>query len=170
MQTCLHDNITPIEKCHKCRVLLDFSVNNREAARQLSVSHTSVNRWRSQLEQNVPTEEPAKRLGKDDKMYQAHPKVKRKKISAQEPSDCDYDWDNVKEIDFGDPTEAYRRQAEHYRREAIHLAEAYPLRSNKVNASTITEAEIQAMREVAQAWSDATEDIVRRKQRSLKCA
>jgi hypothetical protein len=67
---------------------------------------------------------------------------------------CDYDWDNVKEADFGNPSRAYKAQAEHYRREAIHLATAYPLLNDKVDLYVITDKEIRAAQEVARAWSD----------------
>jgi hypothetical protein len=76
---------------------------------------------------------------------------------------CDYDWSNVKEADFGNPSNAYRAQAEHFRREATHLASAYPLLSSKVDISVISETEIQAVREVAQAWADVAETLARRK-------
>jgi hypothetical protein len=51
---------------------------------------------------------------------------------------CDYDWSNIKETDFSSPVKAYKAQAEHYRREATHLATAYPLRSTKIAPSSIT--------------------------------
>ena len=86
------------------------------------------------------------------------------------PDACDYDWSNVKEGDFGNPSRAYKAQSEHYRREALHLAEAYPLRSNKIDIKFITEKEIQAVREVARAWSDLAETLTQRKTKEALCA
>lgn len=83
-----------------------------------------------------------------------------KAVAVSDTSDaCDYDWSNVKEADFGNPTEAYRAQAEHFRREATSLATGYPLLSNKIDAETITETEIQSVRKVAQAWTDVAEAL-----------
>jgi hypothetical protein len=83
---------------------------------------------------------------------------------------CDYDWDNVQEADFGNPSRAYKAQAEHYRREALHLATAYPLLNDKVDLYVITDKEIQAVHKVAQAWSDVATALARRKAKEALCA
>jgi hypothetical protein len=53
-----------------------------------------------------------------------------------------------KDFDFGDPTEM------NYEREAIRLAEAYPIR-----ACLATESKIQAVHKVVAAWLDLEEKL-----------
>jgi hypothetical protein len=83
------------------------------------------------------------------------------------PHACDYDWSNVKVADFGNPTKAYKAQAEQYCREALHLAEAFPLLSNKIDRGSVTDKEIQNVREVTQAWLKLTETLTQRKLRGV---
>jgi hypothetical protein len=72
---------------------------------------------------------------------------------------CDYDWSQPKASDFGDPTEMYRAQAEHYRDESIHFAAAYPLLAPGVNVKVITKSEIQAAQCVVDAWLDVVRKL-----------
>ena len=53
------------------------------------------------------------------------PALQKKRSTGSDA--CDYDWSNPPPDDVGNPTEMYRAQAEHYRNEAIHLVEAYPI-------------------------------------------
>ena len=53
------------------------------------------------------------------------PALQKKRSTGSDA--CDYDWSNPPPDDFCNPTEMYRAQAEHYRNEAIHLVEAYPI-------------------------------------------
>lgn len=71
---------------------------------------------------------------------------------ARDQSACDYDWSNPSPKDFGNPSKMYRKQAEHYRDEAIHFAKAYPLLAKGVDSKVITETEINAAQQVVDAW------------------
>lgn len=62
----------------------------------------------------------------------------------------------------GSGGKAYKHQAPHYNREALHLASTYLLRSKKVE---ITKAEVKAVRRVAQAWSELA-DLLQNKCRA----
>lgn len=77
---------------------------------------------------------------------------------------CDVDWKKISSFDLGDPTQAYRAQAERYRTEAIHLATAYPLLANGVNLDAITQSEIRATQKVADAWLDVVNRLTSRRQ------
>jgi hypothetical protein len=48
----------------------------------------------------------------------------------------------------------YKAQAEHYRREASNLAEAYPLLAPGVDKTAITKSEIGAVELVGKLWLD----------------
>lgn len=72
---------------------------------------------------------------------------------------CDFDWDNVKPEDFGDADTAYKRQATFFASEALRYAETNPILH--VDPSKVTQKEIQAVRNVAQAWSDLADKLAR---------
>lgn len=72
---------------------------------------------------------------------------------------CNYDWKNPKFEDFGDPSEMYKAQADNYRREATHLAEAYPLLAKGIDKTLLTKAEVNAADAVVNAWRKVVEKI-----------
>jgi hypothetical protein len=71
---------------------------------------------------------------------------------------CDYD---VSKEDWSEANQAFRLQAAIYRREARHLAHAYPLINNRY-VKNITDKEVQDVRQVVQAWTDLEEKMKRR--------
>ena len=66
-------------------------------------------------------------------------------------SACDYDWSKPDPKDFGDPSEMYGKQADHYFHEATHLAESLPILSDGVDVNIIR-SKISAAQAVADAW------------------
>src|SRR5262245_474716 len=132
--------------------MTDVGFTQEQIAKQLGVSQSQIQRDLGGL--------PA--MGKPPRPKGGRPKGSKSKRSSKVINPCDYDWSNIQEADFGNPTQAYRAQAEHYRREATSLATGYPLLSKKIDLNIITDLEIQAVRKVAQAWLTVVETLTQR--------
>ena len=102
-------------------------------------------------------------------LLEKQPHVRKKPRSKRRGNAYNFDWENMPPDAFGDANTSYKRQAGFYASQAMHLARAYPLKW--VSASKITEKEIQAVRDVARAWSELADELAQRSNRKVSsCA
>ena len=90
----------------------------------------------------------------------------KKRLNKPEPehkkTSCDIDWNNPDPEDFASSAEMFAMQADNYAHEATHLAKAYPLLNNRyVDPATITEARIQDVQSLADAWSGVVSQLTK---------